>query len=58
MQTYLDRTMEFLRDEGGATAAEYGLLVTLIGVVIVAGVSAFGISLSNYYDTLVSRLPF
>ena len=32
----------FIRDEGGATAIEYGLIVALIAVVILAGVTALG----------------
>ena len=32
----------FLKDESGATAIEYGLIVSLIAVVIIAGVTAVG----------------
>jgi pilus assembly protein Flp/PilA len=56
MQKYLDLTLEFLRDESGASAAEYALLVSLIAGVIVTGVSAFGINLSSYFDRIVSGL--
>jgi len=58
MQKYLDRTMEFLRDEAGASAAEYALLVSLIAGVVVTGITAFGTSLSAYYDKIVQDLPF
>jgi pilus assembly protein Flp/PilA len=58
MQQYLNRSMDFLRDEGGATATEYGLLACLIAVAIVVGASAFGMSLSNYYAGLAAGLPF
>jgi len=58
MQNYLNRTMEFLRNERGASAAEYALLVSLIASVILAGISAFGLSLSGYYDRIVSGLSF
>ncbi len=57
MQKYLDPTLRFLKDEAGASSAEYALLVTLIGVAIVAGVSALGTALGTYYDGLASRMP-
>ena len=37
------------RDERGATAVEYGLMVGLIAVVIVGGVTAFGIAVNNLF---------
>jgi pilus assembly protein Flp/PilA len=37
------------RSERGATAVEYGLMVTLIAVVIVAAVSAFGVNVSKLF---------
>jgi len=33
---------KFLRDESGATAIEYALLATLIGVAIIGGATALG----------------
>ena len=37
------------RDDSGATAVEYGLMVALIAIVIIAGVSAFGVAVSDLY---------
>jgi pilus assembly protein Flp/PilA len=37
------------RDERGATAVEYGLMVGLIAIVIVGGVSAFGFAVSDLF---------
>lgn len=37
----------FLKDESGATAIEYGLIVALIAVVIVAAVGTLGTNLRN-----------
>jgi pilus assembly protein Flp/PilA len=42
------------RDERGATATEYGLLVGFIAIAIVAGVGVFGGQLSSYFDTLAN----
>lgn len=40
------------RDERGATATEYGLLVGFIAIVIVVGVGFFGDALNVYYQGL------
>lgn len=37
------------RDEQGATAVEYGLMVGMIAIVIVAGVTLFGTSVSDLF---------
>ncbi len=39
----------FLKDESGATAIEYGLIATLIGVAIIGGASATGTAISNLW---------
>lgn len=44
------------RDEQGATATEYGLLVGFIAIVIVAGVGFFGNSLDAYFTGLSAWL--
>ena len=44
------------RDERGATATEYGLLVGFIAIVIVVGVGLFGEALNTYFDGLSSWL--
>lgn len=37
------------KDERGATAVEYGLMVALIAIVIFGGVAAFGLAVSDLY---------
>ena len=39
--------VKLLRDESGATAVEYGLIIALVGVLAVAGLNAVGSSLSE-----------
>ncbi len=39
-----------LRDEQGATAVEYGLMVALIAIVIIAAVTLLGTNLSNLFN--------
>ena len=43
----------FIRDESGATAIEYGLIVALVSVAAMATLSAMGTSLNGIF-TLVS----
>ena len=44
------------REETGATAVEYALLVGLIAVVLIGGVSIFGHYLSDYFGTLGQKV--
>ena len=41
-----------LRSERGATAVEYGLMVALIAIVIIAAVIALGTNLSQLFSTV------
>ena len=43
-------------DEKGATAVEYGLMVGLIAVVIIAGVTLLGTELQELFDAIGRRL--
>jgi pilus assembly protein Flp/PilA len=44
----------FHRDESGATAIEYGLIVALIAVVIIAAVTTVGTNLSTQFNTVAT----
>jgi pilus assembly protein Flp/PilA len=46
----------FVRDESGATAIEYGLIVALIAVVIITAVTAVGNSLSTQFNGINGSL--
>jgi pilus assembly protein Flp/PilA len=52
----MDRARSFARREDGATAAEYGLLVALIALVIVAGVGAFGTALDGFFNGIANTV--
>ncbi len=45
------------RDEKGATAVEYGLLVALIAAVIIAVVVTLGTDIKAAFTTVESKLP-
>ncbi len=44
------------RDEKGATAVEYGLMVSLIAVVIIGAVSLIGTELSAMFTSVAGSL--
>lgn len=48
---------DFLSDEEGATAIEYGLIAALIGVAIIAAVRAVGTNLGATFSSIESALP-
>ncbi|UJX43011.1 Flp family type IVb pilin [Desulfovibrio sp. JY] len=47
---------KFVRDEEGATAVEYGLMVALIAAVIVGVVSSLGQQLSTTFTTITEKI--
>lgn len=52
----LKKIQNFLRDEEGASAVEYGLIVGLIAVVIVGILMTTGGSLSTIFTTISNNL--
>jgi len=44
----------FLRDESGATAIEYGLIVALIAVVIITAVTTIGTNLKTGFNKIAT----
>jgi pilus assembly protein Flp/PilA len=48
--------LNFLRNEQGATAIEYGLIAAGIAVAIIATVQGLGTNLSNTFSTVSSAL--
>jgi pilus assembly protein Flp/PilA len=47
----------FGRDTAAATALEYCLIATLIGVAIIVGATALGTSLNSHYSDIAGRIP-
>ena len=45
----MEKIKHFFKDESGASAVEYGLLVALIAVVIIGAVTALGTNLSSKF---------
>jgi pilus assembly protein Flp/PilA len=44
------------REEKGATAVEYGLMVGLIAVVIIAAVTLLGSHLKDLFDSIANKI--
>ena len=44
------------RDDKGATAVEYGLMVSIIAAVIVLAVAALGVKLDGIFDSAVTAI--
>ena len=56
MKTYLQKFLSFLRDEEGASAIEYALLVALIALAITAGATTLGIKIGAMFNNAASQL--
>jgi pilus assembly protein Flp/PilA len=52
----MEKMIRFFRDEEGATAVEYGLLVALIAAVIVGTVLTLGGQINTAFQTVVKAL--
>jgi pilus assembly protein Flp/PilA len=52
----MERIKNFFKDESGASAVEYGLLVALIAVVIIGAVTALGTGVQNTFNTAAGQL--
>jgi pilus assembly protein Flp/PilA len=46
----------FVKNESGATAIEYGLIASLVGVAIIAGVKTLGTSLTTTFSKVSGNL--
>jgi pilus assembly protein Flp/PilA len=57
MRDRLDRFLSrFAADQSGATAIEYGLIISLIFLVIVSSVTAFGNKASAIFNTAMNAI--
>jgi len=54
LQNFLAEPMR--RDDRGATAVEYGLIVTLIAVAIIGVVTLVGVALAGKFQTVLNSL--
>jgi pilus assembly protein Flp/PilA len=52
----MKKLMRFLKDEEGATAPEYALMVALIAAVIITAVTQLGTAASNKFGTTATSI--
>ena len=57
MSKFIAAAKQFVRDEEGATAVEYGLLVALIAAIIVATVATLGGKVNKGFADVNAALP-
>ncbi|MGA7579097.1 MAG: Flp family type IVb pilin [Desulfobaccales bacterium] len=53
----MEKLVNFFKDESGAAAVEYGILVALIAVVIIGAVRLVGTDLSATFSNVAAQLP-
>jgi pilus assembly protein Flp/PilA len=53
MKTIFQR---FVKDESGATAIEYGLIASLVGVAIIVGATALGGKLNTAFTDISTQI--
>lgn len=52
----MKKLIAFFKDEEGATAVEYGLMVALIAVVITVGVALLGTNVSSKFNQTATTI--
>lgn len=52
----IERLKQFITDEEGVTAIEYGLIAALIAVVIIGAVTTVGNNLNTVFETIGNAL--
>ena len=52
----MKRLLDFLRDEAGATAIEYGLIVALIATGLLTTLQSLNGSVVNFYEKFVASV--
>ena len=56
MKNISNAVQKFWADEDGASAIEYGLLASLIALVLVTGASALGLKLNEMFQGVADKL--
>ena len=56
MNTWMSKIKDFVREEDGASAVEYGLLVAGIAVAVMTAIYAIGTTLSSKFTAVNAQL--
>ncbi len=57
MKSLINRVKAFWKDEEGATATEYAVMLALIIVIAIGAISALGTKVSSTFADVESNLP-
>jgi pilus assembly protein Flp/PilA len=57
MKTYLRKTMAFIRDEEGASAIEYALLVAMIALAVAGAGATLGPKVVKVFTDMEAAMP-
>ena len=52
----MEKLISFFKDEEGASMVEYGLLVALIAVVVMAALLLLGPAIKNMFDQVTAKI--
>ena len=55
MKTYLHKIMAFIKDEEGASAIEYALLVVMVALAIIGGAATLGPKIAGMFTSRTIR---
>ena len=56
MQNIIAQAKRFVRDEDGVTAIEYGLIASLIAIVIITSVGLIGTNLNKVFSDVAASV--
>jgi pilus assembly protein Flp/PilA len=52
----MDKLMQYLGDESGASAAEYALILALVAIVIIGGLTILGTTINTVLSTASGKM--
>jgi pilus assembly protein Flp/PilA len=52
----MDKLMQYLSDETGASAAEYALILALVAIVIIGGLTILGTTINTVLNTAATDM--
>jgi pilus assembly protein Flp/PilA len=53
---HAEKVMNFLQDDNGATAIEYGLIAALVSIIIIAGLTLLGGALDTAFSSIGNKV--
>ncbi|WP_250035122.1 Flp family type IVb pilin [Paractinoplanes maris] len=56
VQSHVTAIKDRMKDDEGATAVEYGLLVSLVALVIIVGAGLFGTKLNSLFTKVAEKI--